>query len=288
MALADYRKKLGAIRHVIGEVRRGRQPLLTEYPFDMRPRWTEGDGNPHLAKLIAAAEPAYRENLGAIAAMADDIARLRDGELGVTIDWRNIYLPALDGFSVMWAARRAKATFMEVGSGNSTMFARAALTGAKASTKIVSIDPHPRAEIDTLCDEVIRSGLETVDLALFDRLEHGDTLFIDDSHQSFMNSDVTVFMLDVLPRLKPGVLVGVHDIFLPWDYPENWVERAYNEQYLLASWLFAAGDAFELQLANHWIFRKGLHRGLLSRVWAMFDADIAARGPSAFWGVKRA
>lgn len=287
MALRDYRKRLGEIRYLIGEVRRGRQPLLTEYPFDMRPRWTEGDGNPHLAKLIAAGEPAYRENLGMIAAMAGDIARLRDGELGVTIDWRNIYLPAMDGFSVMWAARRAKSTFMEVGSGNSTMFARAALTSANSRTKIVSIDPHPRAEIDTLCDEVIRSGLETVDLALFDRLEPGDTLFIDNSHQSFMNSDVTVFMLDVLPRLKLGVLVGVHDIFLPWDYPADWIERAYNEQYLLASWLLAANGAFELQLANHWIFRKNLHREMLGDIWAMFDANVAARGPSALWGVKR-
>lgn len=287
MAPQNFRKRLGEIRYLIGEVRRGRQPLLTEYPFEMRPRWTEGDGNPHLARLIAAAEPAYRENLAAIAAMAGDIARLRDGELGVNIDWRNIYLPAFDGFPVMWAARRAKATFMEVGSGNSTMFARAALTSAKATTKIVSIDPHPRADIDTLCDEVIRSGLETVDLALFDRLNPGDTLFIDNSHQSFMNSDVTVFMLDVLPRLKPGVLVGVHDIFLPWDYPADWVERAYNEQYLLASWLLAANGAFELQLANHWIFRKGLHREPLGDIWAMFDATIAARGPSALWGVKR-
>jgi len=285
--MQNPRKMLGAMRHVLGEVRRGRQPLLTEYPFKMLPRWTEGDGNPHLAKLIAAAEPAFRANIAEIGAMAGDIERLRKGELGVEIDWRNIYLPAFDGFTVMWAARRAKATFMEVGSGNSTMFARAALKAAGAATKIVSIDPHPRAEVDALCDEVIRSGLETVDLTLFDRLEPSDTLFIDNSHQSFMNSDVTVFMLDVLPRLKPGVLIGVHDIFLPWDYPADWVERAYNEQYLLASWLLAAGDRFELQLANHWIFRKGLHREALAPVWATFDADIPARGPSALWGVKR-
>lgn len=287
MALRDYRKRLGEIRHLIGEVRRGRQPLLTEYPFDMRPRWTEGDGNPHLAKLIAAGDAAYRANLKEIAALAPAIEALRKGDLAVRVDWDNVYLPAFDGFTVMWAARRAKTTFMEVGSGNSTIFARAALLTGGKGAKIVSIDPNPRTEIDHLCDEVIRSGLETVDLALFDRLEPGDTLFIDNSHQSFMNSDVTVFMLDVLPRLKPGVLVGVHDIFLPWDYPASWVERAYNEQYLLASWLLAAGGGFDLQLANHWIFRKGLHQEALADIWASFDARAVARGPSGFWGVKR-
>lgn len=285
--MANLKQMIGAYRHAFGEIRRGRQPLLTEYPFDMRPRWPEGDGNPHLAKIIGMAEPAYRANLKEIAAMATIIEALRNGELPVNVDWDNIYLPAFDGFTVMWAARRAGATFMEVGSGNSTIFARAALLTGGNGAKIVSIDPNPRAEIDHLCDEVIRAGLETVDLRLFDRLEAGDTLFIDNSHQSFMNSDVTVFMLDVLPRLKPGVLVGVHDIFLPWDYPASWAERAYNEQYLLASWLLAAGDTFELQLANHWIFRKGLHQEALADIWTSFDARAAARGPSAFWGVKR-
>ena len=115
-------------------------------------------------------------------------------------------------------------------------------------TQIVSIDPHPRVEIDAICDEVIRSPLQDVDLRLFDRLGPGDVLFIDNSHYAFMGSDVTVLLFDVLPRLKPGVLVGVHDFFLPDDYPPNWQRRFYNEQYLLGCWLLGGGRGMKFIL----------------------------------------
>jgi hypothetical protein len=61
-------------------------------------------------------------------------------------------------------------------------------------------------------------------VAIFDRLQAGDVLFLDGLHRGFMNSDVTGFMLDVLPRLRPGVLVYVHDIPLPWDYPDMFTD----------------------------------------------------------------
>ena len=61
---------------------------------------------------------------------------------------------------------------------------------------------------------------------MFESLEAGDVVFVDNSHGSFMNSDVTVVMLDILPRLKQGVLVEFHDIFLPFDYFETWSNRA--------------------------------------------------------------
>ncbi len=287
MSKPGLKRTIQRYRHVIGEVRRGRQPVFMEYPFDMKPRWADAVGNPHLARIIAAGAETYAKNLTEIAALKPAIASLKNGELPVSMDWRNIWMPALDGFTVMWAALRANATFMEVGSGNSTIFARAALAGAARTTKLVSIDPQPRAEIDQLCDEVIRAPMESVDLALVDRLGPGDTLFVDNSHQSFMNSDVTAFMLDVLPRLKPGVLVGVHDIFLPWDYPANWVNRAYNEQYLLAAWMIAAPQSLELQFANCWLHRHALHQAPLGDVWAMFEPDIVDRCPSALWAIKR-
>lgn len=63
---------------------------------------------------------------------------------------------------------------------------------------------------------------------MFESLEAGDVVFVDNSHRSFINLDATVVMLDILPRLKPGVLVELHDIFLPFDYFETWSNRAYN------------------------------------------------------------
>jgi hypothetical protein len=104
-------------------------------------------------------------------------------------------------------------------------------------TRLVSIDPHPRAETEALCNEVVRQPLEDTDLSIFAALGPDDICFIDNSHLAFQNSVVTVFMLEVLPSLRPGVLVGIHDIMLPGDYPEAWRERFYNGQYLLAAFL---------------------------------------------------
>ncbi len=125
--------------------------------------------------------------------------------------------------------------FVEVGSGDSTRSAsrRRSIRDHSLPTLITSIDPTPRAEIDKLCDFVIRKPLEEVELDVFDELGPGDFLFIDGSHRSFSNSDVTVAFLDVLPRLRAGVVVHFHDIFWPYDYPPEWADRYYSEQYLL-------------------------------------------------------
>jgi hypothetical protein len=187
----------------------------------------------------------------------------------------------------MWAALQAKSTFLEIGSGTSTLFAKAALLHHGKDTKVISIDPEPRVDVDAACDEIFRTRLEEIDLTLFDMLQPGDTLFVDNSHRSFMNSDVTTFMLDVLPRLKPGVLVGIHDVFLPYDYYETWKERGYNEQYLLGCYLISNPNYFDIQLANHWISRNGLHVEPLKEIWDQFDPQIRDRLSSALWGIKQ-
>jgi predicted O-methyltransferase YrrM len=143
--------------------------------------------------------------------------------------------------------------YVEIGSGMTTRFARQAITDGRLHTRILSIDPEPRAEVDAICDETIREGLETADLALFDQLEAGDIVFMDGSHRSFMNSDVTVFFIDLLPRLKPGVIVHIHDVMLPYDYPE-WAQNWYwNEQYLLAVYLMGSKEKVRPLLPTFYI-----------------------------------
>jgi hypothetical protein len=72
-------------------------------------------------------------------------------------------------------------------------------------------------------------------------MEPGDFLFVDSSHRTFSNSDVTVIFMDVLPRLRAGVIVHFHDIFWPYDYLTEWADRYYTEQYLLGTYLLTAG-----------------------------------------------
>jgi predicted O-methyltransferase YrrM len=129
------------------------------------------------------------------------------------------------------------ATYLEIGSGITTCFAHRAIRDSFLSTQIVSIDPEPRASIDAICNSVIRNGLETCDLEIFSKLEANDVVLFDGSHRAFMNSDVSVFFIDILPRLKPGVIVHVHDIMLPYDYPDMFSNWYWNEQYMLAVYM---------------------------------------------------
>ncbi len=142
----------------------------------------------------------------------------------------------------MMVRRYRPRRYAEIGSGLSTCFAYKAMTAYRIGTDMISIDPHSRAEIDSICAHTIRDGLETCDLSIFDSMEPGDILFMDDSHHTFMNSDVTVFRIDVLPRLKLGVVVHVHDILLPYDYPSCHTNWYWSEQYMLTVYMMNAAD----------------------------------------------
>lgn len=198
--------------------------------------------------------------------------------------WENPWLPPLDAVSIYgFLGLRRPRNYVEVGSGNSTKFARQAINDFKLDTTLISIDPQPRSEIDDLCDCCIRKRLEEVDLKVFDQLEPGDILFVDNSHQAFMNSDVTVFFMEILPNLKPGVLVGMHDIFLPEDYPPQWAQRLYGEQYLLAVWLLAGEHKIRIELPNHFLCQEPEFRPLLKSLGAAAGVPDLARGGGAFW-----
>lgn len=105
------------------------------------------------------------------------------------------------------------------------------------------IEPYPRQFlVDGVngITQLVRQKVEDVELSFFDRLDSGDILFIDSSHVSKIGSDVNYLFFEVLPRLRPGVIVHVHDIFLPDEYPKNWMieqGRNWNEQYLLRAFL---------------------------------------------------
>ena len=273
----------------MNRLRRGHMPIFLEYPITFKSRWDNNRGNVHLAEQIEANAAQFDAIIAEIATFAPLVEEIQNGQGPVPgINWKNYMLPAFDALSLMWAAKRTKRRFIEIGSGNSTMFVRSILRSSNSSVKLTSIDPQPRAEIDALCDEVVRKPLETVDLSLFDDLNEGDTVFLDSSHQSFMNSDVTVFMLDILPVLKPGVLIGLHDIFLPYDYYQSWAPRAYNEQYLLACYLLANKSCLDIKLANHWICRQGRQLAPLEAIWKILGADVRDQLSSAFWVVKTA
>jgi predicted O-methyltransferase YrrM len=263
-----------------GDTNRGPQVRFTEehkwsdhvqdyYPVNPRPRF--GFGLPPHAAIAAVLDRGRADYEPALAAIADchDVLHAighhaqRRHVPNPTPTWNNVWFTALDGASlVAFLLARKPKRYLEIGSGNSTRFARHAMKAGHLSTELLSIDPQPRAEIDALCTEVIRSPLETCELSVFQQLEAGDILFFDGSHRVFTNSDVTVFFLEIMPLLKPGVLVHIHDIFLPDDYPPQWTGRLYSEQYILAEQLLCGAPPFKVVLPNY---------------FALADAEMGAR-----------
>ncbi|HEY7203343.1 MAG TPA: class I SAM-dependent methyltransferase [Methylomirabilota bacterium] len=227
-------------------------PVIPDYPFQSVPRYGHGRA-PHgpLSAILERQLDDFVAVLREFRAFGERLARI---PLDAPPDasrpyWRNQYFAGLDAVSLYaFAGLYRPRQYIEVGSGNSTKFMRQAVKDHNLGTYMTSIDPKPRVEIDQLCDEVRRTRLEDVDVALFDKLAAGDMLLVDGSHRTFMNSDVTVVFLDVLPRLKPGVLIYFDDIFLPLDYPREWIDRYYSEQYLLAVELLAEGPHLEVIL----------------------------------------
>jgi predicted O-methyltransferase YrrM len=250
------------------------------------PRWGHGrPTHPLLRAAIGAHEDTYRASLEKIAGYLDQLGELeamaRDPR---EPSWINGFLPGLDGAALYAFLRsRQPRRYLEVGSGNSTKFVARAKRDGSLATRITSIDPAPRAEVNDLCDVVIREPLEATSLAPFAELEAGDVVFFDGSHRTFMNSDATVFFLEVLPALPAGTLVGVHDIYLPDDYPPGWTDRHYSEQYLLAAYLLAESAWIKPSLAAWYVSTQPELARTLEPLWRRPNLAGVERHGGAFW-----
>lgn len=134
---------------------------------------------------------------------------------------------------------------VEIGSGHSTLLAAEAVgrnrdDDASYACEHVCIEPYEFGWLEEIGVTVVRSKVEEVEPAYFARLGRNDILFIDSSHVIRPQGDVLFEYLTLLPSLAPGVIVHVHDIFTPRDYPAAWIRdevRFWNEQYLLEAFL---------------------------------------------------
>jgi len=154
-------------------------------------------------------------------------------------------------------SRENPARYLEVGSGFSTAVVLDTLDRTQRQTQITVIEPdlvRLRALLrggDEARLNVHSCLVQEVPLEIFETLEAGDVLFIDSSHVAKAGSDVSFLFLRVLPRLKSGVWVHVHDIFYPESYPLEWVRegRAWNESLFLRAFLTGNGS-YEVRAFN--------------------------------------
>jgi hypothetical protein len=203
------------------------------------------------AKAFRLAQPQFSTVLDAVEAVAADLLRIGSDAEPPEPRWGQDWLVTLDA-AVLYAMVRAKRPkrIVEVGSGHSTRFIARAIRDGALATHVTAIDPQPRADISRLKVTQIRSVLQAADPAIFATLEAGDILFIDSSHILMPGSDVDLLLNGVLPTLPAVVLVHIHDIFLPDDYPASWRWRGYNEQ--LGVMPLITGGGWQPLFASHY------------------------------------
>ena len=168
---------------------------------------------------------------------ADDLAALKDPARNQTgYVTNNGYYDSPDADALYLMIRRFQPKrVIEVGCGNSTRVTRQAIIDGGLDTTITAIDPYPRADIAHVVDQFEQKRLEEVDPTVFGQLEAGDVLFIDSSHVVRISNDVAHLFCRIIPALKPGVVIHVHDVFLPYEYPKRFFYDCpgWGEQYML-------------------------------------------------------
>lgn len=175
---------------------------------------------------------------------------------------------------------------IEIGSGNSTRMVKNAFTQNKKentfySCRHICIEPYEQPWLKDFGVELIRERVETLDKSVFEQLEANDILFIDSSHMIRPQGDVLFEFLEILPIVKSGVIIHVHDIFMPKDYLTEWVNdhRLWNEQYLLEAFL-SCNKEFKIIGALNYLTHH--HKASLSAACPVFGKQ-KDKEPGAFW-----
>ena len=188
----------------------------------------------------------------------EDVSRTRADELTFHMD--NGSFESGDAEFLYNLIRLKKPSrLIEIGSGHSTLIASRAIAKNREESpgyrcEHVCIEPYEAPWLERSGVTVIRERVEAVDPALFAALGRGDLLFIDSTHVIRPQGDVLFEYLELLPTLRPGVIVHLHDIFSPRDYPKQWVVdevRFWNEQYLLEAFLSGNREWRILGALNH-------------------------------------
>jgi len=142
---------------------------------------------------------------------------------------------------------------IEIGSGNSTLMAIKAIKKNQSeqlnyTCEHICIEPYEMPWLEQMDITIIREKVEEIDLSFFSQLKENDILFIDSSHVIRPQGDVLFEYLELLPSLNKGVIVHIHDIFSPRNYPKSWLQddiRFWNEQYLVEAFL-SNNDSWEI------------------------------------------
>jgi hypothetical protein len=193
--------------------------------------------------------------------------------------WGRSMFPAFDGAAAYTLVRQGRPKrIVEIGSGNSTRFMARALRDGGIDCAFTCIDPAPRIPVEGLGVTALPRLLAEADAGLCAGLGRDDVLFIDSSHILLPGMDVDIELNRIFPVLRPGVLVHVHDVFLPDDYPPPMRRWRFSEQNALIGWIVSG--FFEVVFPAHYVRRT--HGELVEAALGAFPPLVRAR-PGSIW-----
>jgi len=179
---------------------------------------------------------------------------------------------------------------IEIGSGMSSMIIAKAigLNTTKNAAAYTIVDPFPGKIVSNIISttaNLIQSRVELLKPDFFDQLEANDILFIDSGHCVRIGGDVNFLFLELLPRLKPDVIVHIHDIALPYEYPKAYAtsetfRQFWTEQYLLQAFL-CHNNSYEILLAMHYIMSD--HIDIFKKTFPHYNPTIHTFTSGSFW-----
>jgi hypothetical protein len=239
-----------------------------------------------LDPIFAARRDGFAGHLAAIEGFAPALAAIGGAAPNRTIAgprWNQSWFSPLDAAAAYAMVRlRRPSAIVEIGSGHSTRFLARAIRDAEIATRLVAIDPAPRARLPDGV-EWMRATLHAAALDIPAMLAPGDMLFVDSSHVLMPGTDVDAVLNRIWPRLASGVIVHFHDIFLPDGYPRGWAWRGYNEQ--LGVGALIAGGGADILFASRYVATRmadAAAAGIVARLPRAADALA-----SSLWLMKR-
>lgn len=202
----------------------------------------------------------------------------------------NNFFPPFDAYTLSAIIRsRQPKRIVEVGSGFSSAVMLDTTDHLGATLDLTFIEPFPDRLHSLLGDhdrssvKIMDRPLEEIPTSVFEQLEANDILFIDSSHVAKVGSDVTHLILRILPTLRRGVIIHVHDIFYPESYPIEWIAegRSWNESIMLRSFLIG-NPAFEIIAFNSFASQS------FPELFHDYSTTLSIQTGGSFWFHKTA
>jgi hypothetical protein len=262
---------------------------LAVLDYSIEPKTFYPQNKPHqkLKEFIATNDEKYKALLKKALDYSSSFFSIKDAAVEkdpLQPAWNNDYVPGLDIvmlYTLLNTFQPKK--YVEIGSGTTTKTAYKARKENNLQFSITCIDPFPRQEIKAVADDWQEEYIQKASLELFKNLSENDIVFFDGTHTLLPNSDVTWFFLEVLPILPTGVVVQIHDIYIPYDYPQFMLDRYYSENYILGAVLLANPDKYEVIAPNFYISEQPQLANILQPLWQHPSLQKVERHGGSFW-----